>query len=330
MTAGAIDNPAKLINAAQIERCAQCHSDGHDLADPMPEDLLIANQANALVRSECYIQSGHALSCSTCHSPHEDAKPGDRRYVQACLSCHGAAAPRHAAVLPRECHGRLHHLPHARGAEGFFPHGGSLEPCRRRPNSLAEACGHAVRGAPQASFPAHDPGGFRTAGGRDSRLARPWRVVLRLGAALFQGSLRNLGRVPGRDVAGPDGAQGGRDGSGAGIWRTQPRGGCAGRPHHPRTHAPRFPLARERPVSGSGRAETQGPVAGGDREESAGARVVSGLPASAPVSGDLARRAGRRRPGGGGDGDRRGAVSARHWSAVEPGDRLLRTRPRWR
>jgi hypothetical protein len=97
---GTIVNPAKLTNAARIERCAQCHADGHDLADPMPEDLLIANQANALVRSECYIQSGEALSCSTCHGPHEDALPDDRRYVQACLSCHSAGAARHAAICP--------------------------------------------------------------------------------------------------------------------------------------------------------------------------------------------------------------------------------------
>ena len=98
--AAAIVNPALLDNAAQIERCAQCHADGRDLADPMPEDLLIANQANALVQSECYIQSGKALSCSTCHSPHDDARPGDGRYVRACLTCHGESAREHAAICP--------------------------------------------------------------------------------------------------------------------------------------------------------------------------------------------------------------------------------------
>ncbi len=98
--AGAIVNPGKLANAARIELCGRCHADGRQLADPMPEDLLISNQADALMRSECYIQSGQGLSCTTCHDPHKDRPANDPRYVNACRSCHSAAAKDHAAICP--------------------------------------------------------------------------------------------------------------------------------------------------------------------------------------------------------------------------------------
>ena len=97
---GAIVNPAKLSNAARIEQCGRCHADGRQLADPMPEDLLISNQVDALVRTECYVQSGQGLNCTTCHDPHRDRPASDPRYVNACRSCHSAGAKVHAAVCP--------------------------------------------------------------------------------------------------------------------------------------------------------------------------------------------------------------------------------------
>lgn len=98
--ASGIVQPARMTNAGRIAQCGLCHADGRNLADPMPEDLLISDQADALVQSECYIQSGEGLSCSTCHNPHADAAAGASRYTQACLSCHSQSKQSHAAICP--------------------------------------------------------------------------------------------------------------------------------------------------------------------------------------------------------------------------------------
>ena len=95
-----IVNPALLDNEGRLGTCAPCHSGFSRIADPQPDDLLISNQVNALSNSECYIQSGKGLSCSTCHDPHNDSTPVVAKANDACLSCHAQANARHAAVCP--------------------------------------------------------------------------------------------------------------------------------------------------------------------------------------------------------------------------------------
>ncbi len=96
----AIVNPKNLSNAQRLEQCAQCHAGFGELYDPLPDDLLISNQVNALRNSQCYIQSGGGLSCTSCHDPHRDASSADTRAVQTCLTCHGANAQHRAALCP--------------------------------------------------------------------------------------------------------------------------------------------------------------------------------------------------------------------------------------
>jgi tetratricopeptide (TPR) repeat protein len=95
-----IVNPAALSFDASIAICAQCHSGFGTHLDPSPADLLIANQVTALRSSECFIQSGGRIACTTCHNPHRDAGSKNPAAVAACLSCHSVSVKPHAAICP--------------------------------------------------------------------------------------------------------------------------------------------------------------------------------------------------------------------------------------
>ncbi len=93
-------NPARMGNARSVEVCATCHSGFMDVTDPLPDDLLISSQATALRNTECYIQSGAGMSCTSCHDPHRNAKANEPVYTETCLLCHSAAVTEHAALCP--------------------------------------------------------------------------------------------------------------------------------------------------------------------------------------------------------------------------------------
>jgi tetratricopeptide (TPR) repeat protein len=98
-----IVNPKRLSPEDSIDVCARCHIGLGRLSDPSTDDLLVANQVLALRGSECFLQSGKAISCTTCHDPHHDPQndaTGSRRAVKACLNCHAASAKPHAALCP--------------------------------------------------------------------------------------------------------------------------------------------------------------------------------------------------------------------------------------
>ncbi len=88
-----IANPVKLSKSDQVQLCAQCHADERPLADPLPADLLISHQVEAITHSECYIQSGAGLSCTDCHNPHKDEPDTVARSEKICLGCHRGACP---------------------------------------------------------------------------------------------------------------------------------------------------------------------------------------------------------------------------------------------
>ncbi len=93
-------NPSRLSANDQVEVCAQCHTGFTYQSDPMPDDLLVSNQVNALRRAECFVQSGAKLSCTGCHDPHDDAKNIAERSVATCLRCHASSVSGHAAICP--------------------------------------------------------------------------------------------------------------------------------------------------------------------------------------------------------------------------------------
>ena len=82
-----------------MSRCESCHGGFARLSDPLPEDLLISNQVNALKNSECY-RNGTGLTCTTCHDPHSDRQDVVAKSDTACISCHSLSAATHAAVCP--------------------------------------------------------------------------------------------------------------------------------------------------------------------------------------------------------------------------------------
>ena len=114
---GAIVNPAKLAPARRDEVCMQCHLEGKvaierpgrhayefrpgdELSDYVRYFVLLGSQApslgavsqvEALAQSRCKKESGDAMSCTSCHDPHQSPAPAERvgYYRRKCLACHG-------------------------------------------------------------------------------------------------------------------------------------------------------------------------------------------------------------------------------------------------
>jgi predicted CXXCH cytochrome family protein len=119
---GAIVNPAKLTPARRDDICMQCHLEGKaaierpgrhvyefrpgdQLSDYVRYFLLVnaqgsglgaVSQVEAFAQSQCKKKSGDAMSCTSCHNPHQSssasASEEDRVafYRGKCLGCHGA------------------------------------------------------------------------------------------------------------------------------------------------------------------------------------------------------------------------------------------------
>lgn len=93
-------NPKVLTGERSIEICAQCHSGFAYQADPLPSELLVSSQVTALRNAECFIQSGKAVTCISCHDGHRDAAHADaeKASVKVCLGCHSNQAKQRAAI----------------------------------------------------------------------------------------------------------------------------------------------------------------------------------------------------------------------------------------
>lgn len=125
----AIVNPARLAPERQMEVCLQCHLETTTLklpatilqagravfsyrpGEPLEEYILhfdraatnkpaarfeFASAAYQLRKSACFVQSRGALTCTTCHNPHEpaDTPAAQQRYITACQNCHQATLPK--------------------------------------------------------------------------------------------------------------------------------------------------------------------------------------------------------------------------------------------
>ena len=132
---GEIINPAKLTPARRDEICMQCHLEGKVaierpgrhvyefrpgqeltdyvryfmLTDSQASNLGAVSQVEALAESQCKKKSGDAMSCTSCHNPHQSPAPAERvaYYRTKCLACHAAPfAAKHHAEQPNclTCH----------------------------------------------------------------------------------------------------------------------------------------------------------------------------------------------------------------------------------
>jgi len=104
--AGAIQNPRRLT-AVQINAlCGACHRPASDLDDGMDWSNAwnVRHEPSYLHRAACFRNSNGALSCLTCHDPHQPLKTTASSYDARCVSCHPKAA--HAApIASRSCVG---------------------------------------------------------------------------------------------------------------------------------------------------------------------------------------------------------------------------------
>lgn len=129
----AILNPVNLSNGRQMEVCEQCHLEttssplpdriryydrepfGYDPNTPLSQfnayfardpksgrtdNFEIANAPYRLRQSQCYLKSGGALTCETCHDPHDLHKgPASAAYyANICMNCHAARLNREIAL----------------------------------------------------------------------------------------------------------------------------------------------------------------------------------------------------------------------------------------
>ena len=126
-------NPANLDKARQMEVCEQCHLEttsrslpdrirhydqhpfGYMANQPLasfnsyfsrdPEkgrtdNFEIVNAPYRLRQSQCYLKSGGALTCETCHNPHDLHKGPESvsYYASICMKCHQATLPAQIAL----------------------------------------------------------------------------------------------------------------------------------------------------------------------------------------------------------------------------------------
>lgn len=133
-----IVNPARLAPVRRMEICLQCHLEttnaslpgsllrygrgvfsyrpGKPLGDYMlffdhapgtgyDDKFEFASAAYRLRKSRCYLESHGALTCTTCHNPHQAADgPGAARYTHICQSCHAVIERHPASTNCVSCH----------------------------------------------------------------------------------------------------------------------------------------------------------------------------------------------------------------------------------
>lgn len=97
---------------AQIKMCGECHRNPDSIEPERLErypNSLVRFQPVGLLQSPCFLKSEGALSCTTCHDPHQGVESrSHEQQIQTCLSCHENADQVHCAVAPAgnciECH----------------------------------------------------------------------------------------------------------------------------------------------------------------------------------------------------------------------------------
>jgi len=87
-----IERLKDALPARVNDLCGDCHRTpaNASLADPHTEQQLPRFQGVAMSLSACYRKS-NALTCTTCHAPHQDGVAGTAFYDATCVRCHQGA-----------------------------------------------------------------------------------------------------------------------------------------------------------------------------------------------------------------------------------------------
>jgi hypothetical protein len=101
-----VGNPARLSAAQLNDFCGQCHRPPASKGVRIDWNYAwnVRHQPIYLSESACFRKSGGALSCLTCHDPHDPAgrKPATH-YNARCVNCHSARSrPPKAVCLERQ------------------------------------------------------------------------------------------------------------------------------------------------------------------------------------------------------------------------------------
>jgi len=100
-----IQNPKNLSAASLIEFCGRCHRPPAAKGQHIDWTVSwnVRHQPVYLNESACFRKSDGALSCLTCHDPHEaaDKKPA-AFYNHLCVGCHSSSAPPPKPVCQRQ------------------------------------------------------------------------------------------------------------------------------------------------------------------------------------------------------------------------------------
>jgi len=101
---GTILNPRKLNAAGLNELCGACHRQASELDDDTDwgNAWNVRHQPSYLHRAACFRNSGGALSCITCHNPHEPLRQSAAYYDARCASCHKSVTHK-TALGTRAC-----------------------------------------------------------------------------------------------------------------------------------------------------------------------------------------------------------------------------------
>jgi tetratricopeptide (TPR) repeat protein len=86
----AIQNPKRLTAAQLNLLCGSCHRQASNLDDDRDwsNSWNVRHQPSYLHRAACFRNSSGALSCLTCHDPHQPLKTTGASYDAKCSSCH--------------------------------------------------------------------------------------------------------------------------------------------------------------------------------------------------------------------------------------------------
>jgi tetratricopeptide (TPR) repeat protein len=82
-----IARPTMATGSAVVKLCAGCHSPRGNPVTP-DDPTSVRFQGTTLTWSRCYIESGDALDCITCHDPHRNLNTSMAHYESKCLTCH--------------------------------------------------------------------------------------------------------------------------------------------------------------------------------------------------------------------------------------------------
>jgi len=101
---GTIQNPKRLKAAELNELCGACHRRASELDDETDWSNAwnVRHQPEYLHRAACFRNSRGALSCLTCHNPHEPLRKTAAYYDSRCGSCHRRVAHK-TALGSRAC-----------------------------------------------------------------------------------------------------------------------------------------------------------------------------------------------------------------------------------